>query len=44
MHFKWHCTISVTNVRADGLFEGGVLQEIGNHLIILVNNAVFQMQ
>jgi hypothetical protein len=34
----------VTNVRADDLFEEGVIQKIVSHLIILLNNAVLQMQ
>jgi len=32
------------NVRAGGLFEGGIVQKIVSRLIILVNNAVLQIQ
>jgi hypothetical protein len=44
MYIISHSLISVTNVRAGGLFEEGIIQKIVSHLIILVNNAVLQMQ
>ena len=38
------CNKCDINVRAGGLFEEESVQKILSHLIILVNNAVLQMQ